>query len=149
MSARPVGRRAHGSSRMSMTDPIADALTRIRNAVRNSSETVDMPSSRIKEGIAAVLKEEGYVADFRLAAAEEGPHRTLRIYLKYGPEGEKIINVIDRVSKPGRRLYSKAQDLPHVLDGMGISIVSTSRGVLSDRKCRQMNVGGEVLCRVW
>jgi small subunit ribosomal protein S8 len=134
---------------MSMTDPIADMLTRIRNAVRNSSETVDMPSSAMKEGIAAVLKDEGYVADFRVAQGEGSPHKTLRVYLKYGPEGEKVINVITRVSKPGRRVYSKADDLPHVLDGLGISIVTTSKGVLSDRKCRQMNIGGEVLCRVW
>lgn len=134
---------------MSMTDPIADMLTRIRNAARNSSETVDMPSSRTKVGIAAVLKEEGYVADFRVAAVEGSPRKTLRVYLKYGPEGEKVINVIDRISKPGRRVYSGSADLPHVLDGLGISIVSTSKGILSDRKCRQLNAGGEVLCRVW
>jgi len=132
-----------------MTDPIADMLTRIRNAVRNRSETVDMPSSRIKEGIASVLKEEGYIEDFRVAAAEGDPRRTLRVYLKYGPEGERVISVIDRVSKPGRRVYSPARDLPHVLDGLGISIVSTSKGILSDRKCRELNTGGEVLCRVW
>ena len=132
-----------------MTDPIADMLTRIRNAVRNKSETVDMPSSKIKEGIASVLKDEGYIEDFRVAAAEGDPRRTLRLYLKYGPEGELIISVIDRVSKPGRRVYSPARDLPHVLDGLGISIVSTSKGILSDRKCRQLNTGGEVLCRVW
>lgn len=134
---------------MSMTDPIADMLTRIRNAVRNLSETVDMPSSRAKVGIAAVLKEEGYVADFSVAGAEESPQKTLRVYLKYGPENEQVINVIDRVSKPGRRVYSGSADLPHVLDGLGISIVSTSKGILSDRKCRQLNAGGEVLCRVW
>lgn len=134
---------------MSMTDPIADMLTRVRNAVRNHSESVDMPSSKIKEAIAAVLKAEGYVDDFRVADAEGAVHKTLRVYLKYGPEGEQVINRIDRVSKPGRRSFSRAADLPRVLDGFGISIVSTSRGVLSDRKCRALNVGGEVLCRVW
>ncbi len=134
---------------MSMTDPIADMLTRIRNAIRNKSETVDMPSSKVKEGIAGVLKDEGYIRDFSVATVEGGPHKTLRVYLKYGPEGEQVINVIDRVSKPGRRVYSGAGDLPHVLDGLGISIVSTSRGIISDRKCRSLNAGGEVLCKVW
>ncbi len=133
---------------MSMTDPIADMLTRVRNAVRNSFDTVDMPSSKVKVGIAAVLKEEGYVADYRVAEVEGSPQATLRVYLKYGPEGEKVITRIDRVSKPGRRVYSGSGKLPHVLDGLGISIVSTSSGVLSDRKCRQLNVGGEVLCWV-
>lgn len=134
---------------MSMTDPVADMLTRIRNAVRNSSDMVDMPSSKVKEGIAAVLKEEGYIEDYRVARAEGAPQATLRAYLKYGPEGEKVISRIDRVSKPGRRVYCGAGKLPHVLDGLGISIVSTSSGVLSDRRCRQLNVGGEVLCRVY
>ena len=133
---------------MSMTDPIADMLTRVRNAVRNSSDTVDMPSSKVKVGIAAVLKAEGYVADYRVAEVEGSPQPTLRVYLKYGPEGEKVITRIDRVSKPGRRVYTGSGKLPHVLDGLGISIVSTSSGVLSDRKCRQLNVGGEVLCQV-
>jgi small subunit ribosomal protein S8 len=132
-----------------MTDPIADMLTRIRNAVRNSSESVDMPGSKMKAGVAAVLKEEGYISDFRVAEPEGAVQSTLRVYLKYGPEGEKVINIIDRVSKPGRRVYAGGKGLPRVLDGLGISIVSTSKGILSDRKCRQMNVGGEVLCRVW
>ncbi len=132
-----------------MTDPIADMLTRVRNAVRNLSPTVDMPSSNMKVAIAQVLKKEGYVADFHVAESEGSAWKTLRIYLKYGPEGEKAINKIERVSKPGCRVYCAANDLPHVLDGMGISIVSTSRGVISDRECRRINAGGEVLCRVW
>jgi len=134
---------------MTMTDPIADMLTRVRNAVRNGSESVDMPTSNLKEAIAGVLKDEGYVRDFRVAEAEGAPVNTLRIYLKYGPEGEKVITRIDRVSKPGARVYTAAGDIPRVLDGLGISIVSTSGGVVSDRKCRELNVGGEILCRVW
>ncbi len=132
-----------------MTDPIADMLTRIRNAVRNFSPSVDMPSSSMKEGIASVLKEEGFIEDFRVAEPETGTHKTLRVYLKYGPEGEQVINRLDRVSKPGRRVYMSAGELPHVLDGLGISVVSTSKGILSDRKCRKLNVGGEVVCSVW
>lgn len=134
---------------MSMTDPIADMLTRIRNAARNMSESTDMPASKAKQALAAVLKDEGFIQDFRIAGEGLGGISTLRIYLKYGPEGEKVITRIDRVSKPGCRVYSSAKDLPHVLDGLGVAIVSTSRGVVSDRKCRELNIGGEVLCKVW
>lgn len=132
---------------MTMTDPIADMLTRIRNAVRNGSKTVDCPSSKIKAAIAAVLRDEGYIEDFRVADAQ--PVKTLRIYLKYGPDGEKLVNAIERISTPGRRVYAGADEIGRVLDGLGIAVLSTPVGVMSDRKCRQLNVGGELLCRVW
>ncbi len=131
---------------MSLSDPIADMLTRIRNAVRVQRENVNVRASRICEGIANVLKAEGYIEDYALV--EDGKQGLLRIYLRYGPAGEQVITEIKRVSKPGRRVYSGAEDLPRPLDGMGVAIVSTSRGVLSDRRCRQENVGGEVLCTV-
>ena len=131
---------------MSLSDPIADMLTRIRNAVRVQRENVNVRASRICEGIANVLKAEGYIEDYALV--EDGKQGLLRIYLRYGPAGEQVITEINRVSKPGRRVYSGAEDLPRPLDGMGVAIVSTSRGVLSDRRCRQENVGGEVLCTV-
>jgi len=128
------------------SDPIADMLTRIRNAVRIKQREVKVPSSKLKVGIARVLKEEGYVSDYDVI--EDGRQGILRITLKYGPHGEQIINRIDRVSKPGRRIYRGTRDLPRVLDGLGIVIVSTSQGVLSDRQCRQKNIGGEMLCMV-
>jgi len=121
-------------------------LTRIRNAVRIKQREVKVPSSKLKVGIARVLKEEGYVSDYDVI--EDGRQGILRITLKYGPHGEQIINRIDRVSKPGRRIYRGTRDLPRVLDGLGIVIVSTSQGVLSDRQCRQKNIGGEMLCMV-
>ncbi len=130
---------------MTMTDPIADMLTRIRNAVRNRVATVDMPSSKIKAAIAAVLKEEGFIADYTVG--DVAPQKTMRINLKYGPDGEQVINRIERVSTPGRRLYWTS-GMPRVLDGLGIAIISTSKGVMSDRKCRKEKVGGEVLCKV-
>ena len=131
---------------MSLSDPIADMLTRIRNAVRVQRENVNVRASRICEGIANVLKAEGYIEDYALV--EDGKQGLLRIYLRYGPAGEQVITEIKRVSKPGRRVYNGVEDLPRPLDGMGVAIVSTSRGVLSDRRCRQENVGGEVLCTV-
>lgn len=131
---------------MSLSDPIADMLTRIRNAVRVQRENVNVRASRICEGIANVLKAEGYIEDYALV--EDGKQGLLRIYLRYGPAGEQVITEIKRISKPGRRVYNGVEDLPRPLDGMGVAIVSTSRGVLSDRRCRQENVGGEVLCTV-
>ena len=131
---------------MSLSDPIADMLTRIRNAVRVQRQNVNVRASRICEGIANVLKAEGYIEDYALI--DDGKQGLLRIYLRYGPAGEQVITEITRVSKPGRRVYSGAEDLPRPLDGMGVAIVSTSRGILSDRRCRQENVGGEVLCTV-
>ncbi len=130
-----------------MTDPIADMLTRIRNAVCIERPHVDMPSSKVKRGVAEVLKREGYIWDFQ--EVEEDPADQLRLELKYGPNGERVIRHIKRVSKPGRRVYSKAKDLPPILNGLGISVISTSRGVISDREARQRNVGGEVLCEIW
>jgi small subunit ribosomal protein S8 len=122
-------------------------LTRIRNAVRIKRSEVKIPSAKLKVGIAKVLKEEGYILDYDVI--DDGKQGILRITLKYGPHGEQVLNRIDRASKPGRRLYSGSKDLPQVLDGLGIAIVSTSRGVLSDRQCREKNVGGELLCTVY
>jgi small subunit ribosomal protein S8 len=130
-----------------MTDPIADMLTRIRNAVRVERPHVQMPASKVKKGLAEVLKREGYIWDWEEVQAE--PASQLRIYLKYGPNGEKVIRHIKRVSKPGRRVYSGSADLRPVLNGLGISIISTSRGVVSDREARQRKLGGEVLCELW
>ncbi|MDD4889642.1 MAG: 30S ribosomal protein S8 [Phycisphaerae bacterium] len=131
---------------MSMQDPIADMLTRIRNAVNAGLSKVDVKRSNICLGIATVLKDEGYIQDVQ--PIEDAKQGILRVSLKYGPQGEKLINEIDRVSKPGRRVYNSMDDLPRVLDGLGITVVSTSQGVLSDRQCRQRHIGGEVLCRV-
>ena len=129
-----------------MTDPIADMLTRIRNAVRVERPFVDIPLSRVKRGVAEVLKREGYIWDFQ--EIEGKPVKQLRIELKYGPNGERVIQSIRRVSKPGCRVYQKSQDLRPILNGLGITIVSTSSGVLSDREARQKRVGGEILCEV-
>ena len=133
-----------------MTDPIADMLTRIRNAVRVERPHVDVPLSKVKRGVADVLKREGYIWDWKeFKEAESDPVAQLRVELKYGPNGERIIQQIRRVSKPGRRVYGKARDLQPVLNGLGISIISTSDGVISDREARTKNVGGEILCEVW
>ncbi|HZZ73681.1 MAG TPA: 30S ribosomal protein S8 [Pirellulales bacterium] len=130
-----------------MTDPIADMLTRIRNAVRVERPHVDMPASKVKKGVAEVLKREGYIWDFK--EVEGQPVSQLRIELKYGPNGERVIRHVKRVSKPGHRKYSRAAELRPILNGLGISIISTSRGVISDREARQRNLGGEVLCELW
>lgn len=130
-----------------MTDPIADMLTRIRNAVRVERPHVDMPLSKVKQGLADVLKREGYIWDYK--EVEGQPFNQLRIELKYGPNGERVIRHLKRVSKPGCRVYRGADRLRPVLNGLGISILSTSRGVISDREARQRNVGGEVLCELW
>lgn len=130
-----------------MTDPIADMLTRIRNGVRVERPSVEVPLSKVKKGVADVLKREGYIWDWE--EVEGTPVSSLRIDLKYGPNGERVIQKIQRVSKPGRRVYSPAKELAPVLNGLGISVVSTSGGVLSDREARQRNLGGEVLCEVW
>jgi small subunit ribosomal protein S8 len=131
---------------MATSDPIADMLTRIRNAVRNGTAKVDIRNSKICAGIAKVLKEEGYISDFTVI--EDGRQGVLRVDLKYGPKGEKLIRLVKRQSKPGRRLYTKHAELPRPLAGMGISIVSTPKGILSDRQARQEHVGGELLCTV-
>lgn len=130
-----------------MTDPIADMLTRLRNAVRVERPHVDLPASKVKRGLAEVLKREGYIWDWEEIAAE--PASQLRLHLKYGPNGERVIRHVRRVSKPGRRIYSGATKLKPVLGGMGIFILSTSRGVISDREARQRKLGGEVLCEIW
>ncbi len=132
-----------------MTDPIADMLTRIRNAVRIERPMVDMPLSKVKRGLAEVLKREGYIWDWHEEEAQGKPGKQLSIDLKYGPNGERVIRHIKRVSKPGRRVYSGCSDLRPILNGLGISIISTSRGVVSDREARQKNLGGEVLCELW
>lgn len=129
-----------------MTDPIADMLTRIRNAVRIERPVVDMPSSNVRKGIAQVLKDEGYIWGFE--EVDTVPAKTLRVELKYGPNGERVISQIDRVSKPGCRRYSGYKDLKPVLGGMGIQILSTPQGILSDRQARDRKVGGEVLARI-
>jgi small subunit ribosomal protein S8 len=130
-----------------MTDPIADMLTRIRNAVRVEKPSVTMPLSKVKRGLAEVLKREGYIWGYEEVTGE--PVAELRLELKYGPNGERVIRHIKRVSKPGRRVYRHAAGLRPVLNGLGISIISTSRGVVSDREARQRNLGGEVLCELW
>jgi small subunit ribosomal protein S8 len=130
-----------------MTDPIADMLTRIRNAVRVERPHVDIPISKVKRGLAEVLKREGYIWDWEEMA--DKPHSHLRVHLKYGPNGERIIRRIRRISKPGRRVYKGSDGLKPVLGGLGICILSTSRGVISDREARQRRLGGEVLCEVW
>jgi len=132
---------------MTMNDFVADMLTRIRNALRNGSETVEILGSKLTVAVAAVLKREGYIKDY--AELDTKPQALVRIYLKYGPEGEQVITGIRRTSTSGRRVYRGADDLGTVLNGLGISVVSTPKGVLSDRECRQQHVGGEVLCKVW
>ena len=130
-----------------MTDPVADMLTRIRNANSIRRKKVEMPASRMRVGIAEVLKEEGFIDSYEVTECK--PASTLTIRLKYGIDGELVIRTIDRVSKPGRRVYSGFEDLKPVLRGQGIQVVSTPRGVLSDRKARELKVGGEVLAKVY
>lgn len=130
-----------------MTDPIADMLTRIRNALAARHQRVDIPASKIKTEIARVLKEEGYINTFKVIG--EGPHKTLRIYLKYGPEGEDVITHLERVSKPGRRVYVGAEEIPYVLQGLGICILTTSQGIMTGHEARRRHIGGEVLCHIY
>ncbi len=131
---------------MSLSDPIADMLTRIRNAMRINRDQVNIKASNICEGIAAVLKKEGYIEDFD--RIDDGKQGIVRVILKYDQDGGSIINEITRTSKPGRRVYSSVDKLPRVLAGLGIAIVSTSKGVMSDKSCREANVSGEILCTV-
>ncbi len=131
---------------MSLSDPVADMLTRIRNASRVRKPNVMVKASKVCEGIAAILKEEGYIVDYD--RVDDGNQGQIRIELKYSEEGLPVFSEIKRISKPGRRVYSTVQDMPHVLGGMGIAIVSTSKGVISDRSCRKDNIGGEILCTV-
>ncbi|HEY8525993.1 MAG TPA: 30S ribosomal protein S8 [Acidimicrobiales bacterium] len=134
---------------MTMTDPIADMLTRIRNANTAMHDEVRMPSSKLKEALATVLEKEGYIAGFDTEENPGKPGRTLVIRMKYSPERARTISGIKRVSKPGLRVYSKATEVPRVLGGLGVAVLSTSQGLLSDREARKRRVGGEVLCYVW
>jgi small subunit ribosomal protein S8 len=134
---------------MTMTDPIADMLTRLRNANSAYHEEVAMPSSKIKQGIAEILKQEGYIKDWRVQDVEDGVGQTLVIDLKFGPTRERSIAGIRRISKPGLRVYAKSTSLPRVLGGLGVAIISTSSGLLTDRQCAKKGVGGEVLAYVW
>jgi len=131
---------------MALSDPIADMLTRIRNATRNEADSVDCLNSKVCRGIAATLQDEGYINGFDVI--DDGRQGILRVALKYGPRGEKLIHAIQRTSKPGRRRYTKVKDLPRPLAGLGIAVLTTPRGVMSDRKARTENVGGELLCTV-
>ena len=129
-----------------MTDPISDMLTRLRNANRIHKKRITMPASRLKVGIAQILKDEGFIADYQVEAAK--PSSRLSIAMKYGQDGEHVLRSIERISKPGCRVYAGAGDLKPVLRGMGIQILSTPKGILSDRSAREANVGGEILCKV-
>jgi small subunit ribosomal protein S8 len=130
-----------------MTDPIADMLTRLRNAMQARHPKVDVPASKLKAEIARILKEEGYIANFKVA--EEEGKRTIKIYLKYGEENAPVISRIQRVSRPGRRVYVGRKEIPRVLGGMGINILTTPRGVMTGRSAHRNHVGGEILCEVW
>jgi small subunit ribosomal protein S8 len=134
-----------------MTDPIADMLTRLRNAVTAKHTRVDVPASRLKTEIARILQDEGYIQGFKQLeeANGAGPDKTLRLFLKYGPHGERLITGIQRISRPGRRVYFGKQDVPDVLAGLGTSILTTSRGVMTGRAAVKAGVGGEVLCNIW
>lgn len=132
---------------MVMTDPIADMLTRIRNANMVKHEKLELPASKLKKEVAEILKREGYIKDFEYI--EDNKQGVLRIFLKYGVNNEHVITGIKRISKPGRRVYAKSDEVPRVLNGLGVAIVSTSKGVLSDKEARSQSVGGEVLAYVW
>ena len=136
-----------------MTDPIADMLTRIRNAVHSKHTRVDMPASKLKAEIARILQDEGYIHGFKMVeepAVPGGPAKpVIRVFLNYGPHGERVISGIERISRPGRRVYFGRADVPRVLGGLGTSILTTSRGVMSGREAARAGVGGEVLCNVW
>ena len=134
---------------MYVTDPIADMLTRIRNANMAYHEIVDIPMSNMKHLIARVLKDEGYIKNFKVISDPGKPYQILRIYLNYGPNKERVIQGLRRVSKPGRRIYVNSRDLPKVMGGLGIAIISTSSGLMTDAEARKKGLGGEVLCYVW
>ena len=134
---------------MPMTDPIADMLTRLRNANQAYHDAVSMPYSKLKAGVAEILQQEGYITSFEVKDATEGPGRTLVITLKYGRNRERSIAGVRRISKPGLRVYAKHTGLPKVLGGLGVAIISTSQGLLTDRQANQKGVGGEVLAYVW
>lgn len=132
-----------------MTDPIADMLTRVRNANIAKHDDVSMPSSKLKEALAQLLKDEGYISDFTTAEQAGRPGKVLSIDMKYSPERERTISGIKRVSKPGLRVYKKSSEIPRVLGGLGVAVLSTSQGLMTDREARRRHVGGEILCYVW
>jgi small subunit ribosomal protein S8 len=132
---------------MTMTDPIADMLTRIRNALMASYNSVDIPNSRLKVDIAKVLKSEGFIRNYKIVPNDQ--QGILRVIFKYDENGEAIISGLKRVSKPGRRIYAKTDKMPTVLNGFGINVISTSKGIMTDKDARKMRVGGEILCAVW
>ncbi|MDE5943917.1 MAG: 30S ribosomal protein S8 [Clostridia bacterium] len=130
-----------------MTDPIADMLTRIRNAIMVNKDTVEVPSSNMKKAIAKIMLDEGYISDYKLVG--EGYKGVIEISLKYAGKGKSVINGLKRVSKPGLRAYAGVEDMPKVLNGLGIAIVSTNKGIMTDKQAKAANVGGEVLCYIW
>lgn len=132
---------------MVMTDPVADMLTRIRNASSVKHESVDIPGSKMKVELARVLKEEGFIREYKFIANEN--QGSLRVYLKYGPNKERVITGIKRISKPGLRVYAGKEDVPRVLGGLGLAVLSTSQGIVTDKQARRMGIGGEVICYVW
>ncbi len=132
---------------MNLTDPIADMLTRIRNANSVGKDRVDIPASKVKTSIGELLKDEGFINDVKLV--ERKPQNMIRVYLKYGDDDEKVISGIKRISKPGLRVYVGNDEVPQVLGGLGIAVISTSQGVMSDKEAREKGIGGEVLCYVW
>jgi len=132
---------------MSMTDPISDMLTRLRNATTVRHDRTDVPASKMKLEIAKILKQEGFIRTFKML--EEGPQGLIRIYLKYAEDGEPAIHGVERVSRPGRRVYRGVEELPKVRAGLGVAVISTNRGVLTDEQARSLRVGGEVLCEIW
>ena len=132
---------------MGMTDPIADMLTRIRNAITASYNTVDIPVSKTKINIAKVLRSEGFIKNYKIIT--DGKHRSIRVFLKYDGQGVSVIENLKRVSRPGCRVYSKADRIPKVLNGYGVNILSTSKGVITDKQAEKMGVGGEVICSIW
>jgi small subunit ribosomal protein S8 len=132
---------------MRLTDPVADMLTRIRNAISARHQKVDIPASKLKLEIARILKEEGYISNFK--ATEEEGHKILRVYLKYANNNEAVISNVNRVSRPGSRVYVRRTEIPRVLGGMGINILTTPRGVMTGRQARKQGLGGELLCEVW
>ena len=134
---------------MSMTDPIADMLTRIRNGITSRHERVEMPTSKLKVEVAKILKSEGFISNYKVVAEDGKPQGMLRVYLKYSDDGEPVIHGIERISRPGRRVYRGKEEIPQVLGGLGLAIVSTSKGVLSGSEAARTGVGGEVLCQVW
>ncbi len=130
-----------------MTDPIADMLTRIRNAIMVNKDTVEVPSSNMKKAIAKIMLDEGYIADYKLV--EDGYNGVIQITLKYAGKGKSVINGLKRVSKPGLRSYAGVENMPKVLNGLGIAVVSTNKGIMTDKQAKAANVGGEVLCYIW